>query len=193
MNAKTRRFLQRPALFAGVALCCLMLQPAASAAGNELRNVPGYVDNSVFVELAGGPEAVRVEVSIHPSLLKLVCASLEPDLQEVACGLKSLGAVILDLSRGAVGEARDLVAATERDLLRKGWVRMAMIKEQDSEVRVLILNDEKTISGLVVMVLDYDERELVFANVAGVLDLEAMQRIGEKLDIPGLEDLGDFQ
>jgi len=193
MNGKTRRFSRRPALFAAVALCCLMLQPAASATENELRNVPGYVDNSTFIDLAGGPEAVRVEVSIHPSLLKLICASLEPDLQEVACGLKSLGAVILDLSRGAVEEARELVAATERDLRGKGWVRMAMVKEQDSEVRVLILNDEKMISGLVVMVIDYDERELVFANVAGELDLEAMQEIGEKLDIPGLEDLEDFQ
>jgi hypothetical protein len=39
------------------------------------------------------------------------------------------------------------------------------------------------------MVIDMEEGEMVFANIAGKLDLAAIQSIGDSLEIPGLEDL----
>jgi hypothetical protein len=30
---------------------------------------------------------------------------------------------------------------------------------------------------------------LVFANVAGVIDLAALERLGEEMDLPGLSDI----
>ena len=35
-----------------------------------------------------------------------------------------------------------------------------------------------------------DPSEIVFTNVAGEIDLAELSKIGESLDIPGLEDLG---
>jgi hypothetical protein len=39
------------------------------------------------------------------------------------------------------------------------------------------------------MIIDMEEGELVFANIAGTLDLAAIEAIGGGLGIPGLEDL----
>jgi hypothetical protein len=43
-----------------------------------------------------------------------------------------------------------------------------------------------------VLVMDADEGQLVFANIAGELDLEAIGQLGEHLDFPGLQDLEDL-
>jgi hypothetical protein len=81
----------------------------------------------------------------------------------------------------------------EARLLNDGWERVARIRDEDTEVKVLVLNDDEAIHGLVVMVADHDEGEMVFANIAGVIDLAAISAIGQSLDIPGLQnlDLGD--
>ena len=54
---------------------------------------------------------------------------------------------------------------------------------------MLVLSDGEVIQGLTVMVIDMEEGELVFANIAGTLDLAAIQEIGDGLGIPGIEDL----
>jgi len=36
-----------------------------------------------------------------------------------------------------------------------------------------------------------DEPVLVFANIAGVIDMKALEDLGEELDLPGLDEL-DF-
>jgi hypothetical protein len=36
-----------------------------------------------------------------------------------------------------------------------------------------------------------DGGELVFANIAGVLDLASIARLGETLEIPGLDQVGE--
>ena len=55
------------------------------------------------------------------------------------------------------------------------------------ETRPIFHHHDETIRGLVVMGLDGGDHKLIFTNVAGVLDLAAIERIGEELDVPGLE------
>ena len=57
---------------------------------------------------------------------------------------------------------------------------------------MLALSDGEAIQGLVVMVVDRSEEggaELVFANIAGAIDLAAIQQIGEGFNVPGLDGL----
>lgn len=175
---------------AGVVLAAaLAVAPVWGAGKQELAKIRGWVDPAQFIELAGGPDAVKVEISIGAPLLKVFCAGLEDELKNVTCGLESIGAIVVALHGDAVSRASRLMTSTEEVLRGRGWERLAMVRDEESEVRVLTLGDEKTIQGLVVMVLDRDEGELVFANVAGLVDLEALQRIGAQLDLPGLEHL----
>ncbi len=171
---------------------CLLLQMLVSspavAEKKSLDKVPGYVDGAAFVELAGD-DAVTVEVSIHGALLK-VLASVDPELEELMGGLESIHAVILQVEDdGAYERIRELMRQTERRLMGQGWERLARVKEDETEIKVLVLNDEEAILGLVVMVAS-DENEFVFANIAGELNLAAISAIGESLDIPGLDELG---
>jgi len=192
MTLRRYRFLH-PLLW-GAVLVLALASGTAAAQKQRLADVPGYVDSSAFVALAGGEENVRVEVSIHRSLIKLFCAALEEELGEAICGLESINAVIVAVNgRDVQAKANKIIVEKERQLLDRGWERLAKVVDEDAIIRVLVLNDETSISGLVVMVLNRDEDELVFANVAGRLDLEALQKLGNKMNIPGLKDLEGYR
>ena len=177
--------------FVTVLASCLLLGLGSSPAVAETKSldkIPGYVDGAAFVELAGD-DAVTVEISIHGGLLKML-GSVDPELEELMGGLESIHAVILEVEeQDAAARIRDLMDQTERKLLGQGWQRLARVKEDNSVVKVLVLNDEASILGLVVLVAD--DNEIVFANIAGTLNLAAIAKIGESFDIPGLDELGN--
>jgi hypothetical protein len=117
---------------------------------------------------------------------------VDPELKRLAGGLQSIRALVLDLGTGDVATgARKTMQRFEATLNGRGWQRLAFVQEESSEVRILALSDGEKIQGLVVMVVERgaESSELVFANIAGTLDLAALQSIGEKLDVPGLDDL----
>jgi hypothetical protein len=170
-------------------LASLLAIPAWAA--DEHKKHPGYVDGSLLLSLADD-DTGSVEVTLHGPLLQALM-SFDPELKELAGELKSIHAVVLDLDEGDTGswkKGRDLLLKTEKDLLSRGWSRITKIQDEGSNVSVLVLSDEETIGGLVVLVSD-EGGELVFANIAGNIDLAAISKLGEKLDIPGLDDLDD--
>lgn len=173
------------AVLAGFAIFAVAASPVLSA--DSLTNVRGYVDKSVFLELAN-EEDVTIEIWLPASLLRIPCA-FDPDLAEFCRGLELVQAVVMEIGGGVPAKLRDAVAETERSLIKRGWVRMAKIREGDGQVSVLVLNDDDAILGLTVLVMDAEEGDLVFANVAGQLDLSKIQQLGEQLDLPGLKDI----
>ncbi len=191
--APDRNVRRQPIALLVASLAGLLVAGSAEAADEK---VPGLVDGSEFIELAGGDDAVEMEIKVSGALLKIGAAGLPEDLADVVERIDSIQAIIVAVEGDDEREAaRDVMAKTERSLEKKGWERLALVRDRDdgSEVRVLVLNDETAILGLVVMVLDGDDGELIFANVAGDLDLEAMKQIGEELEIPGLDEFGKIQ
>jgi len=177
----------------GVALVVLMTGVPCFAATTDYSEIPGYVDSATFIELAGGEDAIRVQVTIPPSILRIVTKSLAEELGDAVTGVHALHAVIVALDDGATRtEAREVIRSMRKRLEKKGWHQLALIKEDESEVHVLILEGDESIRGLLVLVMDTDEGQLVFANIAGDLDLAAIEKIGEQMDIPGLQDLEDL-
>lgn len=196
---KSRNGLRWGAL--GLAAALLALSPVSAAPAKPSPG-EGFVDSSVFLELAGD-DAVLVEVSIPGPLIKAL-TKIDPELHQLAGGLDSIQAVVVSLSGPGVDDDRDedsgpipellskarrVVVEQEKRLLARGWERLARVRDPESEVRILVLNDEEIIRGLVVMVIDKDEGQVVFVNIAGELDLGALEAIGEQFDIPGLEEL----
>ena len=160
-------------------------------AADEHKKHPGYVDGSLLLSLADD-DTGSVEVTLNGPLLQALM-SIDPELKELAGELKSIHAVVLDLDEGHVDrwkKGRDLLLRTEKDLVSRGWDRITKIQDEGANVSVLVLSDEETIGGLVVLVSG-EEGELVFAKIAGDIDLAAISKLGEKLDIPGLDDLED--
>jgi len=80
---------------------------------------------------------------------------------------------------------------TESKLIDREWEVLTRIRNGESNVTVLVLNDEESIQGLVVLVADAGGHEVVFANIAGTIDLAAIAKLGESLEIPGLDQVDE--
>ncbi|HKQ59718.1 MAG TPA: DUF4252 domain-containing protein [Candidatus Polarisedimenticolaceae bacterium] len=163
------------------------LGPALAAAEAPVRS-PGFVDGSAFSALAGGDDAETIEVSLEGPLLRAVFSG-DPELKSATVGLESIHAVILGLKKDDALRARAqrLVQETQARLKAKGWVTLAMVRDGQEQIFVMTLSKDATIQGLVVLVVDPSENQVVFTNIAGTLDLAAIKKIGEKVDVPGLE------
>jgi hypothetical protein len=166
----------------------LLVVGLALAPGAAAQRGPGYVSSQSFIDIAGD-DGVNVQVSIPPSLIKMVVGG-DPELKRLLGGLESVEAVILDLDRrGVADRARTALKETESRLLKRGWERLVLVREDETDLRVLILNDETAVQGLVVMIVDSDEGQMVFANIAGAIDLSALEEIGDTFGVPHLGDI----
>lgn len=176
---------RHPMSFFVIAVLLLVVAPVM--AGDRSRP-PGFVDGSALIARAG-EDALTVEISLHGALLRAITRA-DAELEEMAGGLESIHAVIIDLDDVASKQkVLDVVNEIQSDLRSKGWERLARMKEGGSVINVMLLNDDETIQGLVVLVVNQDDQQVIFANVAGVLDLAAIEKLGEELDIPGLDEL----
>jgi hypothetical protein len=45
------------------------------------------------------------------------------------------------------------------------------------------------IQGLVVLIMDHGDGTMVFANIAGRVDLASLAEVGEAFGVPGLEEI----
>ncbi len=155
----------------------------------------GHVDCSPLIDLAGGEDAVTIEVSLSGQLLRALC-KFDEELYELCKEVHSIQALIVDLDRGEddsdLKALRDRMRSMGRELRSAGWELVTRIREEGDEVQVLVLSENEEIHGLLVLVIESDS-ELICANIAGKIDLEAIQGIGEGLGIPGLEDLEDWK
>ena len=171
-------------------MAAMLAAGVAGAVDPEVARLEGYVDGSSFAALSD-PEGSRVEISLPGKILRPFCGALksqDPEL-DVACGLEWIGAVILEFEEATpnLQRARALVEKTESGLQAKGWERLAVVQEKDELVRVLMLVSGDKVQGLVVFVVGADE--IVFANVAGDIDMNRLGALAERMDIPGLEVL----
>ena len=177
----------------GWLLCGLLALGLASlpAAAEEYKKHPGYVDGSKLLSLADEGTST-VEVSLNGAILRALLA-FDPELKEIGAGLESIHAIVLDFDddkNGRRARGGQLLLETETSLLGRKWQRITKIKDEGTNVSVLVQSDEELIGGLVVLISG-DDGELVFANIAGDIDLAAIAKLGEKLDIPGLEHLDE--
>ena len=186
MNTITR--LRRLAILALGGTLVLGIAPAVADDG------PGYVDPKAFLDLAGD-DNLDVEVTIGPSMIKLMSAAIresEPDLYQALQGLVGLYTAIVDVSDEALRTRGDtLVRETIVRLEKGGWERLARVRDESSNLNVLVHGGNgETIDGLLVLIFDKDDEQLVFVNLHGRIDLAQLQRIAEEMDVPGLDEIG---
>jgi hypothetical protein len=174
------------ALLLFIAVAPLALPVYAADTAHEKH--PGFIDGSAFLALASD-DCTTVEVNLHGALLRAILG-IDPELKEAVGGLESIHAVILSCEEnGRAAKALDLIRQTERKLVDRDWEVLTRIKDGESNVTVLVLNDEESIQGLAVLVADAGGHEIVFANIAGTVDLPAIAKLGESLEIPGLDQV----
>lgn len=175
--------------FGAIALLGVLAAGPVLAESKDYSKVMGFVDKERFVGLVD-EEDLQIEIWLPRSLIQIVGA-VDPELGELVSGLELAQAVVIETDNEETArKLAELVRSTESALLKKNWVRLAKIKDGSEHISILILSDDETIRGLTVMVIDSGPGgSFVFANVAGVIDLASIQKLGEQLNIPGLNQL----
>lgn len=183
------------------AAALLLAAPVAhAAAAAKPSSHPGFLSLQPFLDLAS-PDDDVTEVNVGPELLQSLSQGMDdPEVRKMLGGLVAVHAVVLGLTGGDVSprleRARRLVADTTKRLTDAGWESIVRVKEKNSAVSVLTRSAgaEGKIHGLAVLVVetDEDEPQIVFANIAGTLEMSQIRRLssGLHLDLPGLDELG---
>lgn len=182
------------AAFACSAVLALAAPAPAVAVEPEVSRLPGFVDGAAFCDLAGD-DAEVVEVHLGPSLLDALAKGAKDGREGAAVlsGLRSISACVvnLDKDKNRTARASKLVADTEARLVQQGWERLARVREKSERLNVFVLNEGGTIRGLTILILDHDDGETVFVNLAGTIDLAKIGEISDTLHVPGLEQIGN--
>ena len=162
---------------------------ARSVLAEERDRPPGYVDGSIFLEFAGEDDEL-IEISLEGPLLKVLGKAFtqqDPDLARLVGQLDSINAVVIESGGDKdMSRAFDLIKKLTRGLEERGWERLARIREKDSRIIDMALHDGAVIQGLTVLVVEGDG-ELVFANIAGRIDLAQIGKLGANFGFPGLD------
>jgi len=164
----------------------------------------GYVDGSMFRELVDDTKEV-VEINLDGAILQALANSKTrkkgdedstdaedakdaKDTQDLFAKLKSIHAVIGTV-KGPAAAAQALVQKTDQRLVASGWQRITRISDASSTISVLTHTVSGRIDGLVALIFDSDDKELVFANLAGEIDITKLGEIGERFNVPGLDQV----
>jgi hypothetical protein len=134
-----------------------------------------------------------VEVNLDGAILQALAKSKDDDhddgeAKDLFAKLKSIHAVIGTV-KGPAEAALELVQKTDRKLVSAGWQRVARITDATSTISVLTHTAANRIDGLVALIFDSEDKELVFANLAGEIDVTKLGEIGDRLNVPGLDQV----
>jgi len=182
---------------AAALILVLVASPGATAAGAAHTRHPGYVDGSRFVEFADR-DGKLIEVTLHGRLLKLLghraIRRHDKNLADILEGIESLHAVIAEIPESesrakTAARAREMVGKVGRTLIDDGWERFVRVRDDKEEILAFAhISPRDEIDGLVVMGIT-GGTELLFVNIAGEIDMEAVTMLGERFGLPGLDGM----
>ncbi len=185
-----------PALWMVTALVVgVATSPVVAGDGDHKRH-RGYVDGSAFAKLAN-EDSTLIEVSINGPLLRTVAAALAKEnegIGEFLGGIVSISAVVVEDADDDNGSMASIAAKIAEDLKEDGWEQIARVRERGEGVTVLVLLDDKnedSLAGVTVMVNE-DDDNMVFANIAGRINLSMVAKLAAGLGVPGLEELSNL-
>jgi len=170
----------------------LVILAATAAHPARAETSSGYVDETMFRALVDENQDV-VEINLDGAILQALAKSGRDghdadDAKDVFAKLKSIHAVIGTV-KGPAEDALALVQKTDKKLAAAGWQRITRVSDPTSTISVLTHTVADKVDGLVVLIFDSKDKELVFANLAGEIDVTKLGEIGERLNVPGLDQV----
>jgi len=182
------------AVVPGLAVGAAFADPAAPAGEAPIgASLAGFFDPRFIADVAD-PDGELVEINLPGTLLQGLAkgmAAEEPGTAKALGGLTGVNALVVTVKPDRVEDAHRRVRALSEELVAKGWSPLARVRDKTSTVTVLSGKPagDGRIDGLVVLVFDREERELVVCHLAGMFDLAQLGSISESLDLPGLDAL----
>jgi len=149
--------------FAGLALCLVLSGCGLTAP----RSGDGYAN----LESLGILDTDRVtNLSIGPTVLHFAARHIEDD-EEMVSMLASLDGVRIKIYEinGDSERVASRMNAMSMHLREDGWLPVALVREKDEAVHMLVQMDDERIIGLTVLASD-GEHEAVVVNLMGEID-----------------------
>lgn len=189
---RTRRRLPTALLLVAVLAITAAVVAPAHAGKNDHRSHPAYVDGAQFLDMAD-PDGSLIEVNIKGKLLKLLTSRAvrrhDEQIASILADLVSVQAVMAEIGPSERDHARQRLSTVARRLIDDGWERFVRVRENSEEFSAYVHFDrEDEIDGIVVLGF-LEKKEVLFVNLAGRVDMEKISILGERLGVPGLEDL----
>lgn len=170
----------------------MLLVPSLAVSEDGEENYskhPGFVDLS---ELEGFKKADKsVEIYIKKPLLSLVAAMSseeDPELQHFIRNLELIRVEQFEIDKKETENVEQIIQKVSRRVLANNWDKLVRVLGQDEHVEIFIKTSDAKIAGLLVMVLEKN-KEAVFVNIVGELDLKLLGKLSKKFNIPTLDML----
>jgi hypothetical protein len=178
--------MTRPMPFLTLAM---VLPIAAGMTAGAANLPPGQIDFGEFTPPSGGE---FVEVNLPGSLIALGAKFVEkeePDVAKLINGIKQVRVNVIGLNDENRDDLQQRAQKLRNELVKKGWERIVMAKQDQQDVGVYLKMDAKSVvQGLVVVVLE-GNKQAVFVNVVGDIRPEQLSMLGEKFHIDPLKNL----
>ena len=185
-------------LMHSVLIATAVLATASLAGGAEqksgkdkeasLRSQPGYVDFSSLDKL--GQEA-KVEINLRDPMLGLVGKFIgedDPELKDLISSLKLVRVRVYAVTADTIERLLAAGSETSLRLDQDGWERIVRVRDEGEHVDVYFKPSSNTewIEGVLVIAVGEDD-EAAFVNIVGTIRPEDVSRIGDHLDIDGMD------
>jgi len=153
----------------------------------DVTRMPGYVDLSQFLNK---DKDLTTEVELSNPLLSLVAGSTaqeDADLSRMLQVIKLIKVYSFDVKPNELAALSERIQSADAGLIKARWERFVKVREGKELTTVYLKRDKEQVVGLAL--LSVDENEAAFINIVGAIDLKAMNKLGEKFNIPKLDSL----
>jgi hypothetical protein len=170
-------------------LAVALATPAFAQKSDDVLKHPGYVN---FAALGlPDPSEASVEVNLRGSLLKLVGLAAqedEPEMRSLMNNLELVRVLVYPAEDLGLSGFTDKAAELAKRLEKDGWETLVRVRERDETAYIAVKLEGEKVVGLTVLACEKDD-EVVFVNIAGLIDMEEIWRLGHGLDIDPLDSL----
>lgn len=167
----------------------LFITISLNAQNMSYTSEPGYVNFGDLESLQDGEEVT--EILIEEKLLRMVSkfTNDDPELSDLIGGLKLIKVNTFEVTPSNAEELMSKANAIDKDLMKKNWDRIVKTKSRGEVANVYIKTaGDDDFVGLTVVTVD-EGGEAAFVNIVGSINMDALGRLGQKFDIPGLDSV----
>ena len=131
------------------------------------------------------------EILIEEKLLKMVSKFTKDDqeLSDLIGGLKLIKVNTFEVTKENAESLMSRASRIDKELMGKKWDRIVKTKSRGETANVYLktAGDDEFV-GLTVVTVDKNG-EAAFINIVGSINMDALGKLGQKFDIPGLDDI----
>jgi hypothetical protein len=190
MHKFMRTILVTAAALAVASSAALAQNKAPKDKEAALRSQPGYVDFSMLDKL---DQPAKVEVNLRDPMLNLVGKFIsedDPELKDLISSLKLVRVRVYQITRSNIDQLMAIGSETATMLDKAGWERIVRVRDEEEGEYVDVYfkpsSNAEWIDGVLVVALG-DDDDAAFVNIVGTIRPEDVARIGEQLDIDGMD------